>query len=208
MGDEGTILTHKPASSTDVIQVSTDRTLFAITSTMNNHVVVVGDDGVVLHRKDGVWAEDIIEDYRSTAYDIFAPDDGGVIRVVGSTAFIIGPFVHFPYVTAPVHDGNLESTKMAWTWDGGPDNQITRLLVYESTGKLLWTFVVKGSEKEFILPELELLMGYQPLPTGKKRLEITRILNTNFDIDNYTSREWSIYRRDSWSSNRSYFVMD
>ena len=33
-------------------------------------------------------------------------------------------------------------------------------------------------------------MGYQPLPTGKKRLEITRILNTNFDIDNYTSREW------------------
>jgi hypothetical protein len=208
VGDGGTVLTHTPEAGAGIVSVDTDRTLFAVTANESGEVIVVGDDGVVLHRIAGLWGEEVINDYRSTAYDIFAPKDGGPVRVVGSTAFIIGPFVHFPYVTAPVHDGNLDSPKMAWTWDGGPDNQVTRLLVYENTGKLLWTFVVNGEDTEFVLPDLKLLMGYAPLPAGKKRLEISRILNTNFDIDNYTSREWNLYRRDSWASNRSYFMMD
>lgn len=206
VGDDGVLLEHAIGGNTSLVQTTTERALLALTVDSQGQVIVVGDDGAVMHRVDGVWAEETLTDYRSAAYDIFAPSDGGPVRVVGSSAFIIGPLLHFPAITAPVHDGDMVTPTMAWTWDGGLDNQVTRLRLFSDVGKLQWTFVVKGDTQQFTLPNMPLFMGYAPLDAGKKRLDISRIYNTNFDIDNYTSREWSIYRRDSWSNNRSYFI--
>jgi hypothetical protein len=35
-------------------------------------------------------------------------------------------------------------------------------------------------------------------------VDLTRARNENFDIDEYTSREFSIWKRSSWTTNRAY----
>ena len=225
VGDSGTIL-ERQGGEGPLVQVTdgdgaplTARDLTAVTGGVTASgarvVFVVGDGGVALRRletADGgaTWVRDTIPDYRSRAFGVYAPQaptDGASAWVVGSAAFILGPYLQFPIITAPLHDAQLTSPALGWTWDGGEDSSYSRLIVSDEYGPALWTLIVDGDQSSAQLPDIPAAAGYSPLGSGKRRLDVTRVLNQTFDIDGYTTRDFSIYRRDSWSQNQSLFYV-
>ncbi|MCB9729253.1 MAG: IPT/TIG domain-containing protein [Deltaproteobacteria bacterium] len=205
VGAHGTVLTGAPgASALAAVELGVSDDLTAVAVTADGAVVVVGDNGRALRRVGGVWVEDRIPDYRSRATGIYAPPDGGPVRVVGGAAFILGPFLHFPVIEAATEGPDGEVT-LNWDWDGGPAAEYSQLVVYDELGPDLWTLVVDGSEREAPLPALELLAGIDGLGSGSRVLEVLRARNEGFDIDAYTTREFSIFRRSSWALNRGGF---
>lgn len=204
VGDDGTVL-EGDASGLVAADVDTTADLTALTATADGGLVVVGDDGVALWRGEDGWRTETIPGYRSRALGVIAPPDGGPIRVVGSAAFILGPFLHFPIITAPVHDAAISDTVFAWTWTGGPASQLSRLILYPEAGSSIWELVVDGDVRAVTLPDIRAVAGFDALGSGRRRLEVTRILHPSFDIDGYTTRDFSIYARDSWSVNQSTF---
>ncbi len=104
-----------------------------------------------------------------------------------------------------MHDAALTDTVFAWTWTGGPASQFSRLILYPESGSSIWELVVDGEVTSVTLPDIRSIAGFDALGSGRRRLEVTRILHPNFDIDGYTTRDFSIYRRDSWSVNQSTF---
>ncbi|TNF28786.1 MAG: hypothetical protein EP329_17260 [Deltaproteobacteria bacterium] len=204
VGDAGTVL-EGDANGLTAVPVETSADLTALTPTADGGLIVVGDDGAVLWRDSDGWRTDTIPDYRSRALGVIAPPDGGPVRVVGSAAFILGPFLHFPIITAPVHDASLTDTVFAWTWTGGPASQFSRLILYPEAGSSIWELVVDGTVTSVTLPDIRSAAGFDAMGTGRRRLEVTRILHPDFDIDGYTTRDFSIYMRDSWSVNQTTF---
>jgi len=214
VGDDGTLV-RVNGGEPELVEMPTPYDLTAITEGPDGTVYVVGDNGVALRRvvedgplvKAGDWVSDTIEDYRSRAHAVFVPSDGGPPRIVGSAAFILGPYVHWGVMTEPLHDSALSAPRIAWTASGGADPSYTRLSIAEETGKLRWRLVVDGAQWAVDLPDVQAASGISPFGSGKRRLEILRVLNENFDIDGYTTREFSISRRDSWSLNQSFFYV-
>ncbi len=225
VGDAGTILERQGDEGplTPVTDSAggplTRRDLTAVTGGVTAQgarvIFAVGDGGVALRRletSDGgaTWVRDVIPDYRSRAFGVYARQaPGGDVgaRVVGSAAFILGPYLQFPIITAPLHDAQLSSPELGWSWDGGEGASYTRLVVSDEYGPALWTLIVDGNLTSARLPDIPAAAGYSPLGSGKRRLDVTRVLNPTFDIDGYTTRDFSIYHRDSWSQNQSFFYV-
>jgi len=204
VGDDGALVTGLPGSLIEV-PVPTTSDLTALTE-RDGVLYIVGDDGVALRGEDSASLFlETIPDYRSRAHAVVAMPDGA-IRVVGSAAFILGPFLHFPIVTAPLHELAMTDLAFAWTHTG-PEGQFTRLALTPEGSITLWTLIVEGSARAAMLPDLQVAAGLQPLPRGRYRLELLRVLNRSFDIDNYTTRDFSLYMRDSWATNEAWFVL-
>lgn len=205
VGDGGAVVSGPSARALVQRESPTTSDLTAL-ALHGDTMIVVGDDGVAL---SGVSAEswwfEAIPDYRSRAHAVVVTADGAA-RVVGSSAFILGPFLHFPVVTAPVHDLALTDLAFAWA-HGGPEGQFTRLALTPEGSITLWTLIVDGRERSALLPDLQAAAGLSPLPRGRYRLEVLRVLNRTFDIDNFTTRDFSLYLRDSWATNEAWFVL-
>ncbi|MCC6623726.1 MAG: IPT/TIG domain-containing protein [Deltaproteobacteria bacterium] len=212
VGDAGTILIGE-AGAADLalehVASPTPLDLAALTETAGGDLVIVGDHGTAIAwaRSTGgaPWLQ-TIDDYRSKAHGVFVSADGRV-RVVGSAAFILGPFLHFPVITSPVHDATADALELAWAWSTGPASQYTQLRLIPDGMIAVWTLIVEGDQMSTTLPDLEAAAGIAALPTGRIRFEVLRVLNRNFSIDGYTTREFSIYARDSWSTNEAYFYL-
>jgi len=212
VGDAGVIL-EGAADAPDLalarIESPTALDLNALAEGASGEVVIVGDHGTAIAwARDGAsapWLQ-TIDDYRSEAFGVFFDADGRA-RVVGSAAFILGPFLHFPVITSPVHDAALDDLELAWSWSTGPASQYTQLRLIPDGMIAVWTLIVEGDEMSTTLPDLEAMAGIAALPTGRVRFEVLRVLNRNFDIDGYTTREFSVYARDSWSTNEAYFFV-
>jgi hypothetical protein len=205
VGAGGTVLVGALGADTLTrvdLEVSDD--LAALAVTFDGALVVVGDNGRALRRIGGVWVMDSIPDYRSRATGVYAPPDGGPVRVVGGAAFILGPFLHFP-VVEPATSADDGGVTLNWSWQGGPAAEYAQLVVYDELGPDLWTLIVDGTEQAAPLPPLELLAGIQGLGAGSRVLEVLRVRNEDFDIDQYSTREFSIFRRSSWALNRGLF---
>jgi hypothetical protein len=169
-------------------------------------LVIVGDDGVALRGVEvGALRRETIPDYRSKAYGVVAVADS--LRVVGSAAFILGPFLHFPIVTSPLHEADAGALALAWTWDGGPNGQYTRLQLTPDGSITVWTLIVEGDQRLALLPDLQAAAGLAPLASGRYRLAILRVLNRDFDIDDFTTRDFNTYARDSWTTNEAWFYV-
>lgn len=211
VGDGGVIVAGPDVRQLSRVASPTTSDLTALTvgadgGTMGDTMIIVGDDGVALRGEsaDALWLE-TIPDYRSRAHAVVVTSDGAA-RVVGSSAFILGPFLHFPIVTAPIHDLALTDLAFAWT-HGGPEGQFTRLALTPEGSITLWTLIVDGHARSALLPDLQAAAGLSPLPRGRYRLEVLRVLNRSFDIDNFTTRDFSLYMRDSWATNEAWFVL-
>lgn len=206
VGDRGTLLVGTSPETLVAVPVATTYDLTALTEEPDGTLVVVGDNGVALR---GTSAQNLrvetIPDYRSKAYGVVVTDNE--VHVVGSAAFILGPFLHFPVVTAPVHEASLESLAFAWTWDGGPANQYTRLSLTPDASITVWTLIVDGAQQLALLPDLQAAAGLAPLAPGRYRLDVLRVLNRDFEIDSFTTRDFNLYARDSWATNEAYFFL-
>ena len=93
---------------------------------------------------------------------------------------------------------------LSWAWDGGYDAEYTSITAYDEQGNDLWGFVVEGTQSSALIPNLMDYAGLPGLGSGTRRVDLTRARNENFDIDEYTSREFSIWKRSSWTTNRAY----
>jgi len=206
VGDRGTVLAGQAPEALVAIPVASGYDLTALAEEADGTLVIVGDNGVALR---GIELSELrletIPDYRSKAYGVVVTSDG--VHVVGSAAFILGPFLHFPVVTAPVHEASLESLAFAWTWDGGPANQYTRLALTPDGSITVWTLIVDGAQQLALLPDLQAAAGLAPLAPGRYRLDVLRVLNRDFEIDNFTTRDFNLYARDSWATNEAYFFL-
>lgn len=215
VGDGGLVLSGALNATFTALDLPTRYDLTSLVVTATGEVIIAGDNGVVLTRQDtdAAWETEFITDYRSKAYGLFAPPQGvgdgtgGDIHLIGSAAFILGPFLHFPIITAPIHDAAITDTTLAWTWLGGPPNEYTSLVIYPQSGGSIWTLIVDGDETQAVLPDIQTAAGFSALGSGLRRLDVTRVLNEDFDIDDYTTRQFSIYRRDSWTINQSIFYV-
>jgi len=205
VGEQGTLVAGPEGA---LVRVASGTTLpLNALAEVGGDVVIVGDHGATLLWPAGQAVRvDEIRDYRSEAHGVFV-DDTGKARVVGAAAFVLGPFLHFPIVTSPVHDATLDSLAFAWTWDAGPANQYTQLRLTPEGQITAWTLIVNGAQQSVLLPDLEAAAGIIALPPGRVRFEVLRVLNLGFDIDSYTTREFSIYSRDSWSTNEATFYL-
>lgn len=212
VGAGGTVLTGSLAQPTAITSVDLGKAvdggvvddLTALAVMADGSLVVVGDNGRALRRVGGVWVLDAIPDYRSRATGVYAPPNAGPVRVVGGAAFILGPFLHFPVIEGATlsDDGGVT---LHWGWDGGPAAEYSQLVVYDEFGPDLWTLIVQGSERLAPLPPLQLLAGIAGIGQGSRVLEVLRVRNEDFDIDGYSTREFSIYSRSSWALNRGSF---
>ena len=203
VGDSGTIL-EGTLSEVALAELQVPHDLMAVDADPSfGTVMVVGEHGVSLERTAGVWAPVTIPDYRSTAHDIVA-FAGGDARAVGGTAFILGPFLRFPVLSGPYAVEESNGWALTWAWDGGYDAEYTSITAYNEMGNDLWGMVVDGSQSSVLLPNLMDYAGLPGLGSGTRRVDLTRARNENFDIDEYTSREFSIWKRSSWTTNRAY----
>lgn len=208
VGDGGLLLAGTVEAGLAVVPTGTRADLTAVTGLPDGQVVAVGDFGAVLARDaSGAWRSETIADYRSRASAVVALPGSGVVRVVGSAAFILGPFMHFPIITSPLSGGTDPRTILGWSWSGGPDAQYTRLRVTPYGANTLWELMVEGLVDAVILPDLLTAAGLDAIGHGRRRLEVTRVLNANFDIDAYSSRDLSIYLRQTWAINEAEFIV-
>jgi len=203
VGDAGLVL-QGTLTGVEAVDVGSPDDLLAIAAEPDFATLyVVGDHGAALERHAGVWSKATIPDYRSTAYDVAAFGSGSV-RAVGGTAFILGPFLRYPMLSGPYNLTDENAWALTWSWDGGYEAEYTTMTAYDAMGNDVWTFIVDGPESSAIVPNL---MTYASLPgfgEGLLRVDFTRVRNENFDIDDYTSREFSIWKRSSWATNRAY----
>lgn len=203
VGDSGTVL-EGTVDGVSLTSVDVPHDLLAIDADESfGTLLVVGEHGAALERDAGIWSQVTIPDYRSTAHDVVAFADGGA-RAVGGTAFILGPFLRFPVLSGPYAMEDANGWALTWAWDGGYDAEYTSLTAYDEQGNDLWGFVVDGTQSSALIPNLMDYAGLPGLGSGTRRVDLTRARNENFDIDEYTSREFSIWKRSSWTTNRAY----
>jgi hypothetical protein len=205
VGDHGTVLAGPTPETLVLIPPITDADLTALT-THDGDLVIVGDRGIALlgPTPDSLEIQNI-PGYRSRASAIASLPNGD-LHVVGSTAFILGPFLDFPTILAPGQDATLDSLDFEWTWNG-VDAQYTRLAITPEASMTAWTVIIDGLKHTASLPDLSTISGLAPLGSGRHRLDILRVLNENFDIDGYSSREFSMYARESWSTQEAWFFI-
>lgn len=207
VGDGGTLLAGPTPSSLARVPLPGGLTtdLTALVETEDGLLHIVGDDGLALSGLDvDALASTEIPDYRSRASAIAAMPTGE-LRVVGGTAFILGPFLHFPTLTAPAADATADPLHFAWTTTG-PAARYTRLAISPEGAMTSWVAIVDGPEQSADLPDLT-PAGLSPLGPGRHRLDLLRVLNPDFDIDGYSTRDFSIYAREAWSTTEAWFFV-
>ena len=64
---------------------------------------------------------------------------------------------------------------------------------------MFWQFVTDGVSGGVAFPDFDRLIGYDPIPPGSKRVNITCSRTPRFDIDNYDYRSLSTSARETYS---------
>lgn len=205
-GDLGTLLTwrhgaaqHQPAAGPFAL---TSITHFAPTLGQDDgaaELLVVGDGGQAMRRTGGVWVAAPLEGYHSRANGVAAAPDGSA-RVVGSAGFDLGPFLELATIDPPQVLSGAELA-FSWGWSGGADGDYTRATLserYFEMARQVWDVLVEPRERDVRLPAV----GISALGEGEWELDVLRVLNIDFDLDNHTNHDLELLRRVSWSRSR------
>ena len=166
-------------------------------------VLAVGDSGDRFSWEEGAWlpVDDGFEVHRHL-YRVHATDDGS-LWLLGPRGFVLGPFMGFPRFIQPEEGQALTEADWSihWSAQGEAVPTFNQLTLAETTGYTFWTTILDGGEWSFPMPPLETLLDMDTIRPGPFRLLLTRALNPDFDIDDYTSRDLSTSRRTTWSTN-------
>ena len=92
---------------------------------------------------------------------------------------------------------------LAWSATPGRQASYTKLGLSNQYGPTFWTLIVDGDQFHAVTPSLTSLPDLAGLSPGAYDAEVTRVLNPNFEMDDFMSRDFSIYKRTSWSINRA-----
>ncbi|MDP6944159.1 MAG: hypothetical protein QF464_08425, partial [Myxococcota bacterium] len=91
------------------------------------------------------------------------------------------------------------------TTSGGPAHYTRLNVSAEKYGPTFWTIIVDGSQTSAVLPDLTQEAGLAGLGSGSRAIELQRVRNHAFDINDYISRQFGTYHRAAWSIERAEF---
>lgn len=131
---------------------------------------------------------------------VAADDSGTKIMAAGAQAYNLGPFMAFPHILVPENGGLFDFTELKWDyWTAGAKADFHNIILSSDNGFSFWSMVIDGEVTTVKLPPIVKALGLNVYPDGGKRMNLTSSLNAEFNIDHYSSSDFSIYRKVSWA---------
>jgi hypothetical protein len=160
-----------------------------------------GGDGGALYEWDGAnFIDHSLPDSDVDVRAIAGAPESAFRVAVGAFAVRLGPFLDFPSVQEPAAGAELGSA-LGWK-PPQPGPNYHALALVDAFGKVFWQLIVKGDVTYVELPDFALLANIPLWPEGAVRLALTHVLsapNDPFDISGFTTFDFSLYSRLSWS---------
>jgi len=103
----------------------------------------------------------------------------------GQDAMRFGPLLELPQFEFPLSDGDLSSGELYWSAPGGATPDFNYISMGSTWWKPIWQLVLGGALFGTDIPDLEALLGADPLPNQEIPIEVTRVLMNDFDINNF-----------------------
>ena len=158
-----------------------------------------GTSGEVAH-----WTEEGGFDYLPAPANVQLNDllvaVDGTLLAVGTPALLLTPMIPFPIMLAPQDESDMQALLLAWTYDGNAEPiTLHSIGITQKTGRSLWRLVIDGERTQVPLPDFTQLIGFNPLPSGDKRLRIHSAFAPDFDINSFDLSALSSTLWKSWS---------
>lgn len=125
----------------------------------------------------------------------------GVPVLAGRHYVVLPPFIGFADITSPVASHTWPGDALAFDFSGEPAISHHQAILSGSDGKPFWIVMANGEAREVLLPDIETITGYNPIPPGYKRMNLTSVFSPDFHIDGYSSANLNFYRRQAFSVN-------
>jgi hypothetical protein len=201
-GAKGTLL-HLAGDDIFVIPAPTDRDLHGVVYLGPCDVVAFGDEGTVLHYDCSEFTDRSRPDAK---LDLLAGAPlGGGVALAGRTYVELPRFVEFPSFVDPAADGSWSGLGLAWSYPGEQPLSYQVLYLSSAAGASFWTVMAAGTSRDVTFPQFGQLIGYDPVPAGTKRVNLTAVRSPGFSIDRYTSTDTGFYRREAFAVNLAIF---
>ena len=198
VGEPG-LVAHWDGDGFVIYQIDPVKALRAVHAAAADSVYVAGDDGLLFRYQANEFEPldtGTLQDFRTL--DV-APDSGRV-AAAGIQAYNLGPFMAYPNILAPQEAQYFDFDVINWDyWTPGAKADYHFLTMSTVGGYPFWLMTVDGQVTSVELPPVVQILGLNILPQGEKRMNLTSSLNPDFDIDNYTLNDFSIYRKVTWS---------
>ncbi len=132
---------------------------------------------------------------------VVAPSQsGGGVLAAGAQSYNMGPFMAYPRIIKPAEGEMFDFSQLQWDyWTQGATADVHSIILSSDAGFPFWSMVVDGEVTNVQLPPIVKALGLNVIPDGPKRWNLTSTLNPEFNIDYYSSSDFSIYRRISWA---------
>ncbi len=196
----GTVI-HWNGDAFDLLHPSQYTPLNAILAVAPGKVFVAGADGLLLTLDSGGLTFSAIE--TNTLQDLnrlaWASESESLVAA-GLQTYNVGPFMAYPKITSPQEGTYFPFDKLSWGYhqaDAWADQHF--LILSTEDGFPFWYLVVDGETTEVPIPPIPQELGAWIYPEGPKRMNITSSLSPDFDIDNYTLSDFSIFGKISWA---------
>lgn len=108
-------------------------------------------------------------------------------------------FLGFPRIANPAEGLAWDRRDVAWALPAGADPTHHQLLLSGPTGYAFWVVTAGGAVRRVPLPDFARAIGYDPVPDGTKRINVTSSRSPGFDIDGFTSTDTGYYRQEAFS---------
>lgn len=132
--------------------------------------------------------------------DLLAGALGGGRPVIGGRHYVELPdFLGFSRIVSPVDGEEWDRRRIAWTLPGGQEASYHQALLSGPTGYAFWVVTAGGDVRDVELPDFVRLIGYDPVASGAKRMNLTSTRSPGFDIDGFTSSDIGYYRQEAFS---------
>ncbi len=118
------------------------------------------------------------------------------LAAAGHAVVALGPYLELPYVTLPAKNSAL-STAIKWKTAPGAVANLNHVRISSWFKWPQWDIVARGDLKEVKLPQWQFVGGFNPLPGGALRVEVSRILAKSIDVDRFNYKKLTLY---DWTS--------
>lgn len=204
VGAAGAVLRFDGTKWVQMPNVSTDRTLYAISGRVSDgqlELFVVGDGGVMLRFDGSQWTSVSPGNSGTQIGGVCADPVGDQVVAVGSRSLFLGPFMRVPAVTKAEAASDTQAGPVTFDMVTplGTDPHFRYAQLLLGNGTPLWTVVLEGGVTEMVLPNLLAITNIDALPAGPKRVRLYSIFKDGFDIDHYDGFDFRMSEWRAWS---------
>lgn len=196
VGASGTLLHWYPEGFT-AYQAPVESDLRGVLVRGPEAVLGYGDSGTIIE-----WngLELVDRSRRDIPLDLLA---GSVVQgratLAGRFVLTLPGFIPFPVIGEPVKNEPWSGKRLAWSFPGKPRISHQQFILSDEQGFPFWLGMTGGETREVLLPDLDWIMGYSPIPSGLRRMNLTSAYTPQFSIHNYNSSQLNYYRREAFA---------